>query len=50
MMNYKLNFNFPWQIILQKIAHKILEVPEESDKWNSLLIRRGFLYKKDTPL
>ncbi len=31
MMNYKLNLNFPWQIILQKIAHKNLEVPEE--KW-----------------
>ncbi len=31
MMDYKLNLNFPWQIILQKIVHKKLEVPEE--KW-----------------
>jgi hypothetical protein len=31
MMDYKLKLNFPWQIILQKIVHKKLEVPEE--KW-----------------
>jgi hypothetical protein len=31
MMDYKLNLNFPWQIILQKIVHKKLEVPE--GKW-----------------